>query len=104
MDSVRMARNTQSSSGSNPGPLARWARQKLLARLRGLSHGQIVLEEGSERQLFGTPDPQDPIDKWWIEVDLGRTMVVDQIVLKFVDEEPCIADLTEQVFHALESL
>lgn len=61
MDSVRMARNTQSSSGSNPGPLARWARQKLLARLRGLSHGQIVLEEGSERQLFGTPDPQDPI-------------------------------------------
>ncbi len=56
-----MVRNSQSNSGSNPGPLVRWAREQLLARLRGLEHGQIVLEEGSRRQLFGTQDPQDPI-------------------------------------------
>ena len=36
---------------------------------------------------FWEPDPQDPLDDWWIEVDLGRVVTVDSLVLHFVDEE-----------------
>ncbi|MBI2505924.1 MAG: hypothetical protein HYW07_22140 [Candidatus Latescibacteria bacterium] len=36
---------------------------------------------------YWEPDPRDPLDKWWIEVDLGRVVPVDQLVLRFVDEE-----------------
>lgn len=32
------------------------------------------------------PDADDPIERWWIEVDLGRTVPVDSLVLKFADE------------------
>ncbi len=32
------------------------------------------------------PDSDDPIERWWIEVDLGRTVPVDSLVLKFADE------------------
>ena len=36
---------------------------------------------------YWEPDPDDPLDNWWIEVDLGRVVPVDSIVLHFVDEE-----------------
>ncbi len=32
------------------------------------------------------PDPNDPIENWWIEVDLGRTVPVDELFLRFADE------------------
>ena len=36
---------------------------------------------------YWEPDPSDPLDDWWIEVDLGRVAPVDELVLRFVDEE-----------------
>ena len=36
---------------------------------------------------FWEPDPRDPIEQWWIEVDLGRAVPVERLKLKFVDEE-----------------
>ena len=36
---------------------------------------------------YWEPDRNDPLDKWWIEVDLGRVVAVDEILLHFVGEE-----------------
>ena len=36
---------------------------------------------------FWEPDPRDPIEQWWIEVDLGRAVPVERLKLQFVDEE-----------------
>ena len=36
---------------------------------------------------FWEPDPQAPIDDWWIEIDLGRVAAVDSLVIHFVEEE-----------------
>lgn len=36
---------------------------------------------------YWEPDPDDPLENWWIEVDLGRVVPVDEVVLHFVDEE-----------------
>jgi len=36
---------------------------------------------------FWEPDPDDPIEDWWIEVDLGRGVDVDELVFNFVDEQ-----------------
>ena len=35
---------------------------------------------------FWEPDFNDPIEEWWVEVDLGRSLPVDELVLNFVDE------------------
>jgi hypothetical protein len=35
---------------------------------------------------YWEPDPRDPIENWWIEVDLGRIVPVDSLVLYFADE------------------
>ena len=35
---------------------------------------------------FWEPDPDDPIERWWIEIDLGRTVLVDELVLRFAEE------------------
>ncbi len=36
---------------------------------------------------FWQPDPDDPIEQWWVEVDLGRAVPVEGISVRFVDEE-----------------
>ena len=36
---------------------------------------------------YWEPDPDDPLDDWWIEVDLGRSVAVDEIILRFVSED-----------------
>ena len=36
---------------------------------------------------YWEPDPNDPIEKWWVEVDLGRALPVESISVRFVDEE-----------------
>ena len=35
---------------------------------------------------FWEPDPQAPLDDWWIEIDLGRVVAVDSLVIHFVEE------------------
>ena len=36
---------------------------------------------------YWEPDRNDPLDDWWIEVDLGRVVAVDEILLHFVSED-----------------
>ena len=36
---------------------------------------------------FWEPDPNDPIEQWWVEVDLGRAVPVEGISVRFVEEE-----------------
>ena len=36
---------------------------------------------------FWEPDPHDPIEQWWVEVDLGRALPVEGISVRFVEEE-----------------
>ena len=36
---------------------------------------------------YWEPDSDDPLEEWWIEIDLGRVVPVDELVLRFVDEE-----------------
>ena len=36
---------------------------------------------------YWEPNPQDPLDDWWVEIDLGRVVAVDSLILHFVDEE-----------------
>ena len=36
---------------------------------------------------FWEPNPLDPLDDWWIEVDLGRVVAVDSLILHFVADE-----------------
>ena len=36
---------------------------------------------------YWEPDPDDPIDDWWVEVDLGRVVPIDSLVVQFVDEK-----------------
>ena len=35
---------------------------------------------------FWEPDPRDPIEQWWVEVDLGRALPVEGISVRFVEE------------------
>ena len=45
---------------------------------------QAILD--GDPTTFWEPDPSDPIDRWWIEVDLGRVVPVERLRLRFVDE------------------
>lgn len=36
---------------------------------------------------YWEPDPNDPINQWWIEVDLARVVPLEQLRLQFVDED-----------------
>jgi hypothetical protein len=40
-----------------------------------------------DRSTYWEPDLEADPDKWWIEVDLARTVVVEKVVLHFVDAE-----------------
>jgi hypothetical protein len=44
----------------------------------------LVIDD--DRTTFWQPDLDDPADDWWIELRLGRVVVVDSVVLWFVDE------------------
>ena len=35
---------------------------------------------------YWEPDLADTSDNWWVEIDLGRVVVVEKVVLHFVDE------------------
>ncbi len=38
-------------------------------------------------RTFWKPDPADPLDEWWLEIDLGRAVAVKEIRLHFPDQE-----------------
>ena len=38
-------------------------------------------------QTFWQPDPDAPLEDWWIEINLGRAVLVSEIRLIFPDQE-----------------
>ena len=37
-------------------------------------------------ETFWEPDRDDPLKDWWVEIDLGRAVVANRMVLRFVEE------------------
>ena len=47
-----------------------------------------IIDRGSNRlETFWEPDLDRPASEWWIEIDLGRLVSAEKVVLRFVDEE-----------------
>ena len=67
-----------------PFPIYEYSVRQGVSRLGSGSVDQNALFDG-DPETFWEPDADDPIENWWIEIDLGRTVLVDEIVLKFVD-------------------
>ena len=67
-----------------PFPIYEYSVRQGVSRLGSGSVDQEALFDG-DPDTFWEPDADDPIENWWIEIDLGRTVLVDEIVLKFVD-------------------
>ncbi len=40
-----------------------------------------------DMQTYWEPNLDADLDQWWVEVDLGRTVIVEKVVLHFVDAE-----------------
>ena len=38
------------------------------------------------------PDPDDPLEDWWVEVDLGRSVPITELRLVFAEEGPPFSD------------
>ncbi|MFH1566626.1 MAG: hypothetical protein ABIL09_01405, partial [Gemmatimonadota bacterium] len=43
------------------------------------------LVRDGDPDTWWAPSPADPVDRWWIELDLGRTVVADKLSLTFPD-------------------
>ena len=41
----------------------------------------------NDPSTFWEPNPDDPIDTWWVEIDLARAVPVERLRLQFVDEQ-----------------
>jgi hypothetical protein len=54
------------------------------ARAAGIAAGNII---DGDYQTLWKPDPDAPLEDWWIEVDLGRVVPLTKIRLVFPDEE-----------------
>ena len=67
-----------------PFPIYEYSVRQGVSRLGSGSVDQGALFDG-DPGTFWEPDANDPIKNWWIEIDLGRTVLVDEIVLKFAD-------------------
>ena len=47
-----------------------------------------IIDRGRNRlETFWEPDLDRPASEWWIEIDLGRLVSAEKVVLRFVDEE-----------------
>ncbi len=47
--------------------------------------GAVNILDGRE-DTFWEPDLADPLDKWWVEIDLGRLVWAQRVVVKFAAE------------------
>ena len=61
----------------------------------GANSAQFVMD--SDPTTGWQPDPADPSDSWWIEVDLGRMVTAERIRLDFVTETPAMEFFTVQL-------
>ena len=39
-----------------------------------------------DRTTYWEPDPQDPLETWWMEIDLGRLVSATEVTLRFSEE------------------
>ena len=70
----------------NPVPIYQYFARMGISRVGSNPPEPGVLFDG-DGSTYWEPSAGDALDDWWIEVDLGRSVLADQIVLKFVDEE-----------------
>ena len=70
----------------NPVPVYQYFARMGVSRAGSNPPAPGALFDG-DGSTYWEPAATDPLGDWWIEVDLGRSVMVDQIVLKFVDEE-----------------
>jgi len=52
----------------------------------GSNSGDAALVLDEDRSTFWEPRREDPIRRWWVQVDLGRLVCATRIVLRFVEE------------------
>ena len=57
-----------------------------ISRVGSNPHAAANILDG-EVSTYWEPDPGDSAEKWWIEVDLGRVVPVDELVLRFSDQD-----------------
>ena len=53
----------------------------------GSNRGSVANLMDGRMDTFWEPDIDDPLEDWWVQIDLGRTVAATKIVLKFVGEE-----------------
>ena len=53
----------------------------------GSNRGSVANLMDGRMDTFWEPDIDDPLEDWWVQIDLGRTVSATRIVLKFVGEE-----------------
>ena len=88
---LRNARTGQTSrrdfqtKDKNPVPIYQYFSRQGVSRAGSDPPAAGALFDGSS-DTYWEPAAEDPIASWWIEVDLGRTVVADQIVVRFVDD------------------
>ena len=85
MATGRTSRRDFKTKDKNPVPIYQYFSRQGISRVGSNPPAAGALFDG-RFDTYWEPAPEDPIASWWIEVDLGRTVVVDQIVLRFVDE------------------
>jgi gliding motility-associated-like protein len=49
------------------------------------AEGDLIRDQ--DETTWWQPDPEDPLQLWWIEIDLGRSVVADKVRIIFPDEE-----------------
>jgi hypothetical protein len=55
-------------------------------RKAGSNLGLAALVIDGREDTFWEPAPGDSLDKWWVEIDLGRAVWAQKVVVKFVEE------------------
>ena len=80
------SRRTFLTKDKNPAPVYEYFARMGVSRAGSNPPAPGALFDG-DGTTYWEPSATDPLGDWWIEVDLGRSVLVDQIVLKFVDEE-----------------
>lgn len=57
-------------------------------RAAGSNQGEADLAIDGEQTTGWSPDPQDPPEEWWIEIDLGRGISARRVYLNFTEDAP----------------
>ena len=76
----------ETAVGSTGEPLYDYRYRPGVSRV-GSNPGLAANVFDNDPTTFWEPDPDDPLDQWWIEIDLGRAVPLERLRLQFVDEE-----------------